>query len=113
MPRELTCPLLVAATLTYRFRSCCSHCLLRVAITRCERASLGWEQPVAGRGPHRDPSAGSDAHQRSLTRAGDRPIGDIRRPDLAAVKVPVDREHSHLEEAHWGGHTPTGSPQGE
>lgn len=33
----------------------------------------GWEQPVATRRPHRNTSAGSDAHQRSFTGAGNRP----------------------------------------
>lgn len=40
-------------------------------------------------------------------------IGDIRQPDLPAAKLPVEREHRHLKEAHCGGQMSAGSPRGD
>lgn len=47
----------------------------------------------------------------ALSDSGTRPIGDRRRPDLAASKLPVEHEHRLLAVAHCGGHTSAGHPQ--
>lgn len=65
-------------------------------------SALGWEQPVTPRRPHRDTSARADAHQRSFTRAGDRPCAYImnagfdssERTSLRPIRGPGSRTAS-------------------
>lgn len=52
--------------------------------------AAGWLQPATTRRPHRDKNAGSDAHQQSFTRVGDRPKAVLGSPNrLARLLTPA------------------------